>query len=258
MKRLAVALSFLAVLVGLGIAAACLLLDDPDVRAFLSRSFFKTRGDTPNPLGDWLDDKEVEPLDALSRLPARTSWGSLERAKVDPSTNPDAGTTELMYFHTKEELRLAEALRDARLPNKVLKIGLAPPRGNGQRGTAHWLCYVEIHCGKPISRAAIEETADRAIHTIFATVPQVDEVNLVAVERRTGRGHRPPSRFSVEVSRGRWEGVPGARSHMDNLRVSAAIWCDPRAMVDLPWPRRPGEGTWRSRRSSGRAHPAPR
>lgn len=248
MKRLLVSLLVLIFLAAVGIVTACGLLSSPDVRLTL-----RLPPDTPNPLA-WLmgdvqpEGREIIPLEDMGQVRGpnrfrRQSWEGADRRPTDPHADPLRGTTQVMFFHTTLETRLSSELRQARLPGRVLKLGIAAPpwlpsrrpKGAQHRSTpAGLIGYIEVYAGDPISRPALEETADRAIQITFQTCPQVEEVDIVAVPWRGVPGRRPPEWLSVCATRESYAGVAGARSHLDNLRTCGDIWVDPRAMADFP------------------------
>lgn len=247
----------IAGLVALGVILGLGFLAIPTVRHHLNLA-----PDAPNPLGELLEptplpeQPEITPVEQMewarnSNRFTRPSWQANEHGARprDPRTDPRRGTTETMFFQTALEVKLSTALREARLPNKILKIGIrrvhssavgstassivkhGVPAADAQRGPC--FCYIEVYSGMPVSRPAIEETVDRAIELTFRTVPEVVEVDVVAVPWRTVRAYRPPAYFSVTAERVAYLPVAGVRSHMENLRTCGAVWVDAKVMPDL-------------------------
>lgn len=242
------------VLVGLGIVVGLSIMAVPEVRHMM-----KLSPDAPNPVGEILDPSlepegpTITPLDKMGSMKGpnpfkRASWEGVEHETRpdDPRTDPRRGTTEIMFFHTALEEKLSSDLRQALLPNKILKVGIwsqalhhrtqarTAAQDSGRHDTSYWICYIEVYSGDPISRPAIEETVDRSIQIVFSTIPRVDSVDIVAVPWRTVLGHKPPTYFSVTAERKTYVGIAGARSHMVNLRSCGAVWCDARVMSNFP------------------------
>lgn len=234
----------LAVLVAVGICAGVLAISDPDVRRLARLS-----PDVPNPLvlaaAAQPVDPRVIPLDVMGARKGpnpfqRTSWEGIEHRPPprDPRTDPRRGSTQAMYFHPRLEMRLSSALRRGGVTCKVLRVGIAlpgTPRA-ARPATGGGVCSIEIYCGSPAGRHAVEESVDRAVQVAFDTLPMVDEVDVVAVPWRTVQGKKPPVRYSVSARREMWFGVSGARSHAENLRTCGAVWCDPHVMSGCPPP----------------------
>lgn len=247
-------------LTAVGIVTALSLLAVPDVQRLLMvppetpNLITLLYGETPQ------EDSRIIPLEQMGRMKGpnrfkRLSWEGVEHSTRpdDPRSDPTHGTTQVEFFHTDSEMRLSSALRQARLPNKVLKLGIwCPPTAHGKgkkphpapsstpdSKSGHCVCYIEVYAGDPVSRAAVEETADRALTIAFDSEPMIDEIDLVAVPWRTIRGHKPPTYFSVTAQRDAYFAVAGARSHAENLRNCGAVFADPRVMSDFPL--RPGQ-----------------
>jgi hypothetical protein len=245
-KRFLVAMLVLAAFAAVGVATGSVLLSNQEIRHLIAAP-----PDTPDPVAWFFAAEEpqvrrVVPLEEMGPMKGpnrfqRPSWEGVDSAPrpADPRTDPLHGTTQVMFFHTALETRLSSILRQARLPLRVLRLGIearvpAASTRAGQKTLPHGLCYIEIYCGDPPAAPAIEETADRAIQLAFAGIPHIAEVDLVAVPWRTAPGHKPPIRFSVDAHRASYVGIAGARSHMANLRTCGAVWVDPRVMSDFP------------------------
>ncbi len=252
-------------LAALGVFLAFFVLSVPAVRksARLSRS-------TPDAFEAWFGSPDrpvgprVTPLDEMDNAAAhphrfkRLSWQGVENAPPpdSPAANPLRGGTQLLSYHPRKEMLLSRTLRASHLPDPILRVGvysLVPsrtagsareaganhPRPRGYRCTPRLgpdtlICYIEAWSGVPMSRPAVEETAERAIDCAFRIFPRCVEVDIVAVPWREIRGHKPPDFFSAAVRRTRWHPIEGACSAGENLRLSSAVWLDSHAMADYP------------------------
>ena len=232
-----IALALLGVLLALG------LLSNDELRRV-----FRISSEAINPLA-WLqgrpdpDEARVVPLEAMkthggASMVKRASWEDIEHRPRprDKRTDPLRGTTEMMFLDTPHELALAKALQHARLPNKVLKVGIATRSGvrtsakDKTRRPVGEIGLIEIYSGEPMRREAIEESVDRAVQVAFDTVPSLREVDVDVVPWRTVQGMKPPVRFSVSALRSAWFSVSGVRSHGENLRTCGAVWVDSHVM----------------------------
>lgn len=250
MKRVAGAALALVALVAVGIMLAALALSNAELRRWV-----RVPLDAPDPIR-WIAaassemDPRIVPLDQMKGQSGpnpfkRPSWEGIDGKSrpADPRTDPKRGTTQTMFLHTRLETRLSSMLRRARLPNKVLRIGITipatRPRASANlqvRARQGAICFMEIDSRVPPCRPDIEETVDRAVQIAFDTLPLVDEVDVVVVPWRTVQGMKPPILFSVFARRSDWFGVAGARSHMENLRTAGAVWVDPHVMSDVVIP----------------------
>lgn len=258
MRRIASAALALVALAAVGFVLAALALSNAELRRWV-----RIPADAPDPIR-WIVgpssevDSRIVPLDQMKGQSGpnrfkRASWEGIEgKARpADPRTDPKRGTTQTMFLHTRFETRLSSMLRRARLPNKVLRVGISipatRPRQNSNPQTPVQarqgsVCFIEIDSRTPACRPDIEESVDRAVQIAFDTLPMVDEVDVVAVPWRTVQGMKPPILFSVSARRNAWFGVAGARSHMENLRTAGAVWVDPHVMSDVVAPPQTSKG----------------
>ncbi len=131
---------------------------------------------------------------------------SLAPAESSPRQRP-----RFYWLSPGVEQKVAEALRKAKLPLPVLRIGVGESAGVRVAG-------IQFLAGHHPSKKMLVREAVRIIQAVYRADPDLRQVDVWGVDERESKLRKPRTLFSVSAGRGDLVRLPGCRTDEERLR----------------------------------------